>query len=352
MQACDTSPLAPTAASPQGAFPENPGPGSVRVRAPGRLHLGFLDPAGSLGRPFGSLGLVIDGFETVVELSLLPCSAGSDELSALTRAGQAELPRVQQHLERLRHHGGRPGYACVRLLQVLPAHAGFGSGTQLALAIGRAWALCHGLAVDSVTLAHWLGRGLRSGIGIAGFDQGGLLLDGGPGQDGRPAPLLSRVELPAGWRVLVVQDTALQGLSGAGERQALAALSPLPSAQAADICHQVLMRVLPGAALADFTVFAEGVTRIQELLGEHFAPAQRQSAYTSPAVGRAVAALQRACGAAIGQSSWGPTGFAILPSPEAAEAALQQLQAAGLLRPGLLVQAVRARGRGAAISFG
>jgi len=32
----------------------------VTVAAPGRLHLGFLDPDGSLGRSFGSLGLTID----------------------------------------------------------------------------------------------------------------------------------------------------------------------------------------------------------------------------------------------------------------------------------------------------
>ena len=30
---------------------------AVGVRAPGRLHLGFLDPSGSLGRRFGSIGI-------------------------------------------------------------------------------------------------------------------------------------------------------------------------------------------------------------------------------------------------------------------------------------------------------
>ena len=44
--------------------------GGLTLYAPGRLHLGFLDPAGTLGRPFGSLGLVIDGFETVLELAV------------------------------------------------------------------------------------------------------------------------------------------------------------------------------------------------------------------------------------------------------------------------------------------
>ena len=34
--------------------------GAVRVIAPARLHLGFLDLNGSLGRLFGSIGLAID----------------------------------------------------------------------------------------------------------------------------------------------------------------------------------------------------------------------------------------------------------------------------------------------------
>lgn len=358
MFACEM-PLSPLSA-PAPARPE--APASVCVRAPGRLHLGFLDPAGSLGRPFGSLGLVIEGFETVVELSVLPAGAGDDEVTAASPAAAAEIPRARQCLQRLRQHSGqdspRFGALRLRLLQVLPAHAGFGSGTQLALAIGRAWALAQGLTLDSATLAAWLGRGLRSGIGIAGFDQGGLLLDGGPGRDGRPAPLLSRVELPADWRVLVVQDTAVQGLSGPGERQALAQLQPLPQAQAADICHQVLMRVLPGAATADFAAFAAGLTRMQQVLGDHFAPAQGGSAYTSPAVEQVVQCLAEAAagasaspGLAMGQSSWGPTGFVILPSAAAAEAAAGRVRAAGLLREGLALSVVRARSRGASISF-
>src|SRR5438270_13851347 len=37
---------------------------SVTVRAPARLHLGFLDMNGGLGRRFGSLGLAIVAYET------------------------------------------------------------------------------------------------------------------------------------------------------------------------------------------------------------------------------------------------------------------------------------------------
>ena len=325
---------------------------SVTLRAPGRLHLGFLDPAASLGRRFGSLGLVIEGFETEVALS----AASANQVTATGVAEQAEVERARAHLQRLQQHSGQHEPLHLTLLRVLPAHAGFGSGTQLALAIGRAFAQWHGLELTTPALAQWLGRGARSGIGIAGFDLGGLLVDGGPGGPRRegahatPAPLLARQPLPEAWRVLVVQDDARRGLSGADEREAIATLAPLPQSLAADICHQVLMRVLPGAACAEFAPFAAGITHIQQLLGAHFAPAQGGSAYTSAAVGCLLDWIGAAGhGAAIGQSSWGPTGFAILPSQAQAEAVVEAARAANVVAAGLTLHIVAGRNSGATV---
>ena len=319
---------------------------AVRLCAPGRLHLGFLDPAGSLGRRFGSLGLVIDGFETEIELS----ASSVDQVSAGNPAARAEVERSAAHLSTLQRHTGLHEPLHLKLVRVLPVHSGFGSGTQLALAIGRAFARWHHLDVSTPELAQWLARGLRSGIGIAGFDQGGLLLDGGPGADGSPAPVLSRIALPAAWRVVVVQDGAHRGLSGADERQAIATLAPLPQAVAADICHQVLMRVLPGAASAEFAPFAAGITRIQQALGDHFAPAQGGSAFTSAAVGRLIdwmGSTDPVC--ARGQSSWGPTGFAIFPSQARAQAVVDAARAANIVGASLSVRIVAGRNSGATV---
>ncbi len=321
---------------------------AVRVRAPGRLHLGFLDPAGTLGRRFGSLGLVIGGFET--EIELLAAADGQDHVEADGAAAQAEARRVMAHLGALRERSGLPDPLHVRLHRVLPAHAGFGSGTQLALAVGRAFATWHGIEASTPQLAQWLGRGLRSGVGIAGFDQGGLLLDGGPGPGGAPAPLLARLELPAAWRVIVVLDPRAQGLFGAEEKQALAALAPLPAAAAAELCHRVLMQVLPGAADGDFPAFARGLTQMQRLLGAHFAPVQRGSAYASAAVARAMQAIEQAAGdggAGTGQSSWGPTAFALVPSAESAAELIAA--AAGAIDPALQLQVVAPRNTGATV---
>lgn len=320
----------------------------VGVVAPGRLHLGFLDPSGTLGRRFGSLGLMIEGFATEVEIA----ASDADRWLADGAPERAELDRAVSHLQRLRERTGRREALALRLRRVLPAHAGLGSGTQLALAVGRAFARWHDLDIPTATLAQWLARGQRSGIGIAGFDLGGLLVDGGPGPDGAPAKPLARVELPGEWRILVVLDERCRGLSGAQEREAIATLPPLSRAAAADLCHQVLMRVLPGAACGDFEAFAAGLNRVQRVLGEHFAPAQGGSAWTSPAVARLMRWLQATAGegAAIGQSSWGPTGFAFVPRAEVATHLVDAARAAGVVDPALALRVVGARARGASVT--
>lgn len=324
---------------------------SVTLSAPSRIHLGFLDPDASLGRRFASLGLVIDGFDTRVQAYALPAGASENRIEvADPQLDDDAHARIGRHLATLQQESGRSQPIGIRLLNAPPAHSGFGSGTQLALAVGRAFCLLHGLETDSRRLAELLGRGLRSGVGLAGFERGGLLLDGGPGAAGQPAPLLARIEFPQDWRVLLVLDPRLSGLSGGAERAALASLPPFSQQDAAALCHQVLMRILPAAAEADFESFANGISFVQSLIGDYFAPAQGGSMYTSAAVGRLLEWLRTHHVAGIGQSSWGPTGFAILPSQAAAEAVLDEARAAGALDPALHVVIVRGRNRGAEIS--
>ena len=328
---------------PTGAIASRPS-AQVRVAAPARLHLGFLDPAATLGRRFGSVGLVVQGFDTVVEMA----RADSDRFEAFG-GGEAALARATEHLRTLR--AATRCTAPVQLaLRGAPAmHAGLGSGTQLALATGTAFSRLFGLGLSSGAIAAMLGRGARSGVGIAGFDHGGLLLDGGPRVDGSPAALVARLALPAPWRVIVALDPRVQGLSGAGEKAALATLAPLPHAVSAEICHEVLMRLLPGAAGAEFEPFAAGVSHVQRLLGEHFAPAQQGRRFTSAAVGALMDAIGTHACAGIGQSSWGPAGFAILRSAEDARRALASARAAGALDAALDVRVVTASNRGASV---
>lgn len=319
---------------------------SVRVDAPGRLHLGFLDPSATLGRQFGSVGVTIDGPSTIVEAGF----AQADAFVAAEGASRDDLERLERHLAALRHatHIDRP--VQVVLQRALPAHAGFGSGTQLALAVGRAFSLLHGLALSTEALAQMLARGGRSGVGIAAFARGGFLVDGGRAAAGTLPPLLSRMSFPEAWRIILAMDDRVDGLHGGEESESIAALPPFSASRAAELCHQLLLRVLPGVAEKDFSRFAAGLTHIQDANGRYFAPAQGGGMYVSHAVATLLDWVRDRFPVAVGQSSWGPTGFAFVPSQAIADDIIAAAQAAGKIDAHLSLSIVRGRNRGALLS--
>ncbi|CAB3748934.1 beta-ribofuranosylaminobenzene 5'-phosphate synthase family protein [Paraburkholderia humisilvae] len=319
---------------------------AVTVDAPARLHLGFLDPSASLGRAFGSIGLVIEGRGTRVTARLA-------ERSHVAKApSDAQRARAAVYLDCLHDAWGGPPVV-IDIEQAPRSHCGLGSGTQLALAVGAAFARLAGVPAATGTIAQLLGRGARSGVGALGFDHGGLIVDGGPvrgaqPQDARMPPLLFRQPFPDAWRVVLIDDTDREGLHGDEERRGLAALAPFPQALAAHLCHLLLMRVLPGVVEQDFDTFADGISAVQQTIGEYFAPVQG-GVVSSPAVARALQAIASQQKAGIGQTSWGPVGFAIVRSADAAEEALAAARAATRDSPSVVCSITVARNRGATL---
>lgn len=285
-----------------------PEPAEITVTVPARLHLGFLDLNGGLGRRFGSIGLAISDLKT--SLAIRP--ANRIEVSG------PESGRVRQYLEIMQRSLALGGAHAVNVAQTVPAHAGLGSGTQLALAVAAGLRRLHNLPMDIETDALKLGRGLRSGIGIGLFDRGGFVVDGGRGAGPSVAPIISRMAFPDNWRILIMLDPARRGVHGADEVAAFAGLAPMPEADAAGICRLVLIKMLPALAERDIRNFGAAIKELQTRLGGYFAPAQGGSCFASPAVAAVLAALDAAGAHGIGQSSWGPTGFAFASSLEEA----------------------------------
>jgi beta-ribofuranosylaminobenzene 5'-phosphate synthase len=108
-----------------------------RVSAPARLHLGFLDLNGGLGRRYGSIGLALDQPSTDVIVAR----------AQTTSVAGAERERVLALVERTTAALALKGRYRVEVTRAIPAHAGLGSGTQLALAIGLALMRLEGLAL-------------------------------------------------------------------------------------------------------------------------------------------------------------------------------------------------------------
>jgi beta-RFAP synthase len=282
---------------------------NITVTIPARLHLGFLDLNGSLGRRFGSLGLAITGLQTKAVF----------RRAAATRVTGPEHERVRNHVDRMVQRLGADGGHVVDVLTVVPAHAGLGSGTQLALAVAAGLRRLHGQPLDIHGDALYLGRGSRSGAGMGLFQSGGLVVDGGNAANGLPAPIVSRMTFPEGWRIIVVLDPARRGIHGAAEIDAFTRLPPFPESDAGRLCRLVIMKMLPAVVEEDIVSFGSAITEIQSVVGGYFAPAQGGSAFTSPDVEAVVTALHREGAAGIGQSSWGPTGFAFAASVAEAE---------------------------------
>ena len=311
---------------------------AVRVVAPARLHLGFLDLNGGLGRRFGSIGLAIDSPATELVLSRGRSfnAEGSDRRRALET-----LRRVAQS-----YSLGGPYQLDIR--SAIPSHAGLGSGTQLALAVTAAMTALEGLDHSAGELAELTNRGARSAIGMAAFEHGGFIVDGGRGTQDRAPPILIRTDFPESWRIFLIMDPRTSGVHGEAEAKAFAELPPLSDSAAAYVCRLVLMQLVPGLMEADIETFGTAITEIQTIVGGHFASAQGGSPWASAAVGRTTRALKERGAFGIGQSSWGPTGFAYISSEESAERLYDSLIEAARA-DGVEILIAKGRNRGALV---
>jgi beta-RFAP synthase len=294
----------------------------LRVRTPSRLHFGLFGLGTESGRQFGGVGLMVDdpGLEVLVEPSDSWDARGP--LSDRARALATDLVR------RLAAEGHPVGPVRVTTLRAPEAHVGLGVGTQLSLAVARALTELAGLPDTPVeTLARLTGRGRRSGIGIHGFREGGLIVDGGRlGPQPTPTRLL-RYPFPRTWSVLLIIPERGTGLSGADEVRAFEQLPPIPDGATDRLCRLVLLGLLPAILETDLGAFGQALTEMQEIVGATFAPAQG-GRYSSPIAEPLVSRLKDLGLTGIGQSSWGPALYAFTDAgPDSRDAIRETLRA-------------------------
>ena len=307
----------------------------VTVATSARLHMGFFDLTGTAGQMFGGLGMAIDAPCTKISLvksQTLTVEAESNE----------NVDRIVENLLKSHHF---PSSFSLKILQSIPAHAGLGSGTQMALAIGAGLNQLFNLQLDVLQIAAAALRGKRSGIGIGAFAQGGFLLDSGK-QDNMIPSIAMRQLAPADWRLLLVLDASHAGLHGAAELQAFQRLKPAQ----ASVRNMVIEHMLPALQRSDLLAFGAYMQDLQAYNGEYFAPIQGGH-YASHDVAQVLSWLQANGAPCVGQSSWGPTGFAILESQQHAEALLQQARLAFANKSNISFQIVRGKNTGAQITL-
>jgi len=279
---------------------------ALHIQTPSRLHFGLLGWGPLALRQFGGVGLMIQrpGLELVVE-------------PALDWSAEGPLAdRALSVLERLRAAGVARN-PCRVVVHASPRpHLGFGVGTQLSLAVTLAALKLEGHEEQSAeTLAPLSGRGLRSGIGLHGFLQGGLIVDGGRGSSSIIPPLLARLSVPPAWKVLILVPDSRFGMHGPAEVQAFASLPAIPDTVTDRLCRLVLLGLLPAIREEDLPTFGKALEEIQEWVGRSFAPAQG-GVFARPELAKLVDQLRAEGLHGVGQSSWGPALYAFSDEPE------------------------------------
>lgn len=287
----------------------------VYVEAPARLHLGFLDLNGGLGRRFGSIGLTLDGVATKI------IARPSKQFKIVGDPSG----RVQKYAEKFIAYKGLSNNIQLEVVEQILDHSGLGSGTQLAIAVGTALSKLFEMDYTSSEIAVLSNRGARSGIGIGAFDRGGFLVDAGRNSESEVPPIISRLEFPSNWRVVLIFDKSQRGLHGQDEDVSFTTLPDFSPHTAEKLCRLVLMQILPALSEQSIEIFNLGIYELQKCIGEYFASAQG-GRYTSPAVAEACNFVESLGVKGVGQSSWGPTGFAFVDSETNAHLILRKLQ--------------------------
>jgi beta-RFAP synthase len=305
------------------------------VIAPARLHMGFLDPSASLNRKYGSIGLALDEISTQVIVRR------AHHLQVTGPQSERVRKTTQKFLSALR----LPESVQIEIGKVIPEHVGLGSGTQLSLAIGFAISKLFGLGLSVREVACLTDRGARSGIGIGTFEQGGLIVDGGRAAGTETPPVICRFEVPGEWRFILVFDKRAHGLNGVREIEAFRRLQSFPEASAARICHLLLMKGLPALAEQDIIGFGHAITEIQQSVGDYFSPAQG-GRFMSRDVEAAITWFGTQGAVAMGQSSWGPTGFCGVENEARARALVEDITRLSQQKSNLSFRIVSAQNQG------
>ncbi|HEY3361774.1 MAG TPA: beta-ribofuranosylaminobenzene 5'-phosphate synthase [Methanosarcina sp.] len=234
----------------------------IKVVTPSRLHLTLIDLNAELGRVDGGAGITLEspGLEIsateadTIEVIGDPLLAGK-----VQKAVQSLLPvgkGIRLHID-----------------NSLPDHVGLGSGTQAALSAAVAVNKIHRLGKSVRELAVAVGRGGTSGIGVAAFENGGFILDGGhkfkdkgafsPSSASHvpPGPVLFRRNFPD-WPIVLVIPNG-QGAHDAEEVDLFKKFCPIPLPEVQEVCHVILMQMLPALVEEDLESFGKAINHIQ-----------------------------------------------------------------------------------------
>ncbi len=279
------------------------------IFTPSRLHLGFIDPFGKIGRIFGSVGVAIEKPGWVIEVKK------SDFLRIEADSGEA-VNKIKSVLERAEAFLNEKISLSVKALSSVPFHKGLGAGTQLSLAISEAVLRLFGVSHREEDIVRLSGRGRRSGVGIMSYFKGGFNLDAGKKIGSYDPPLLLfHIDFPPNWLFLVVYPHIDLDIHGKLEDKKFELLK---DANVFEISHLILMGLLPSLLEKDIESFGKYLTLIQRKVGEIFSLSQG-GIFAHDICEKLISLMLEEGAYGAGQSSWGPVVYGLVEKGDLAE---------------------------------
>lgn len=296
----------------------------IRVKSPSRIHMGLIDMNAELGRVDGGVGLSIDqpyvliSAEVADDIEIIGQSFLAQRMEAAVRALVPEGQGVRVTIE-----------------ADMPPHVGCGSGTQAALSVAAAVNRLYGLGLSVREMAIAVGRGGTSGIGVASFEKGGFIVDGGhkfaekgsfsPSSASKtpPGPVLFREDFPD-WEIVLAlpSEDMYMGAHDAQEVDIFEKECPIPLHEVQAVAHIVLMNMMPAIMEKDIEAFGKATDRLQTLGFK-----QREIHLQHQAVRDLIELLQDSGAYGAGMSSFGPVVYAFTDNPEDASYLREDAQA-------------------------
>lgn len=303
----------------------------------------LIDMNGEIGRMDGGAGLTLSSPNVKIT------AEEADEIQIEGLQGFAD--RMKKAAESVLPEGKG---VKINVEQLIPAHVGFGSGTQTSLAVAAAVNELYGLEKSARELAFAVKRGGTSGIGVTAFEKGGFVVDGGhrfkdkgaflPSAASKvpPGPVLFREDFPD-WDIVIALPNE-KGMHDQEEIDTFKKFCPLPIEEVREISHVVLMQMMPAIIEEDIESFGAAINHVQTV-GFN----KRESLIWPDFVKNIASFLRSQCYGA-GVSSFGPVVYALVDNKEEGRQLQTEVQKMLDETVGGVTMMTRAKNSGAEIS--
>ena len=284
----------------------------VIVDSPARLHLGFYGINNDLDYSFGSIGLAVNAFRTVVSAKSVRKSQSSLSNIKVDKIDQLlKIKNINKHY-------------MLEIMKSPPKHIGLGSGTQQSLCFIHAINILLNLNLSKDECIELSLRGKRSGIGIGTFYNGGFVVDGCKKDRLYPKTLFN-LKFPKQWHIILINDTLQRGSFGKKESEFFDNKKNKIETINKELSFILMRGLFPSILYQDFSNFSDNLNHYQKMTARFYKSNQKDT-YLSSDIAKIIRFATNSGFKGVGQSSWGPLSYIFVESKAEAKDLIKAME--------------------------